>query len=578
MYTDHFGISENPFSIAPDPRYLFMSEGHREALAHLIYGMRGDSGFVLLTGEVGTGKTTICRCLLEQLPEGSNLAIIFNPKVTALELLATICDELSIEYPDNNASIKIFIDNINSFLLAANARGEKTVLIIDEAQNLETDVLEQVRLLTNLETNQHKLLQVIMLGQPELLKVLSRPNLRQLEQRITARYHLGPLSKQESESYVAHRLNVAGFNSQPFSRACIKKLYKLTGGVPRLINILCDRALLGTYVQGKNTVDRSTLSKAAQEVFGSTSEQRQRKMNTFQTILFGLLVFLVGGAALAAAFYKYELHRPITDSTPKVNGEGPPPNDGEMTALKSQAESPAVQNHTPIDPTVSDQKKSASQSKVLPGISSLHWPASQPKKLSQELGYKVLFDQWGALFTSEADGGNACDQAELFGLRCLQLRGSLKSLQELNRPAMLRLFDDQNEEYYATLTGIQDETAMLHLGAEPRRVALQDIAAQWFGHYILLWRPPPDYDEPVLPGYKGEIVHWLTQKLAAVSHQPIDHQENFIFSERLVKQLKKFQFDEMLTPDGVAGPQTLIHLNSALGLDVPTLVDRREDH
>src|SRR4030067_2403998 len=202
MYNDYFGLKETPFSIAPDPRYLYMSEQHREAMAHLIYGFNSDGGFVLLTGEIGTGKTTICRCLLEQMHKNSSIAFIINPKLTVEELLATICDEFGIKYPEGNTSIKVFVDLINAFLLDANAKGYKCLLIIDEAQNLNADVLEQLRLLTNLETNQHKLLQIILLGQPELRDKLSQPELQQLGQRVIATPHLGPLSKKDDTAYV----------------------------------------------------------------------------------------------------------------------------------------------------------------------------------------------------------------------------------------------------------------------------------------------------------------------------------------------------------------------------------------
>ncbi|MEK7238447.1 MAG: AAA family ATPase, partial [Nitrospirota bacterium] len=250
MYKEFFGFVEMPFSIAPDPRYLYMSEQHREALAHLIYGFKSDGGLVLLTGEIGTGKTTVCRCLLEQTHENSVIAFIINPKLTVAELLATICDEFGIKYPEGNASIKVFVDLINMFLLDAHAKGYKCLLIIDEAQNLSADVLEQLRLLTNLETNQHKLLQIILLGQPELRDKLSQPELRQLAQRIIARYHLGPLSKKDVAAYVTHRLSIAGVRNELFPASTINTLFRLSKGVPRLINVLCDRALLGTFVQG----------------------------------------------------------------------------------------------------------------------------------------------------------------------------------------------------------------------------------------------------------------------------------------------------------------------------------------
>ena len=267
MYQSYFGLAEEPFSIAPDPRYLYMSQRHQEALAHLLYGVNAGGGFVLLTGEVGAGKTTVCRCFLEQIPASCDVAYIFNPKLTVAELLSTICAEFGIACPPGNTSIKVYIDCINTYLLDAHAKGRHTVLIIDEAQNLSADVLEQLRLLTNLETNQRKLLQIILLGQPELAAMLAQPELRQLAQRVIARYHLGPLDRHEVAAYVLHRLEVAGAQRQLFPAALMGSLYRLSRGIPRIINVLCDRALLGAYSQSKERVDRATLKQAAYEVF-----------------------------------------------------------------------------------------------------------------------------------------------------------------------------------------------------------------------------------------------------------------------------------------------------------------------
>ncbi len=293
MYKEYFGLKEDPFSIAPDPQFLYMSGRHREALAHLIYGMKADSGFVLLTGEVGTGTTTVCRCLLGQIPENSEIAFILNPKLSVIELLETICDELGISYPKGNSSIKIYIDLINIYLLDAHSQGKQTVLIIDEAQNLSVDVLEQIRLLTNLETDKRKLLQVIMLGQPELNRILDRSEMRQLAQRVTARYHLEPLSKNEIDGYLSHRLAVAGVERPLFPQVTVNKLYRLTGGVPRLINLLCDRALLGAYVKGLNVVSPQLLIVAASEVFGKTNASRGEKGSLWQWLVVALLSLIL---------------------------------------------------------------------------------------------------------------------------------------------------------------------------------------------------------------------------------------------------------------------------------------------
>ncbi|MFB8829146.1 ExeA family protein [Azotobacter sp. CWF10] len=265
-----------------------MSERHREALAHLLYGLQIDGGFVLLTGEVGTGKTTLCRCLLEQVPEHCDIAFIFNPKLSRLELLKTLCEELHIALPEGVRSLKTLFDRLNAHLLEGNARDRKTVLIIDEAQNLSAEVLELLRLLTNLETDRHKLLQIILLGQPELRDLVAREDMRQLAQRIVARYHLEPLSGPEVGAYVRHRLAVAGTRAALFAPPLLERLYRLSGGTPRLINVLCDRALLGAYVQGKAAVDRATLDSAAREVLGP--RRRPRRPATLAAVLgIGLL-------------------------------------------------------------------------------------------------------------------------------------------------------------------------------------------------------------------------------------------------------------------------------------------------
>ena len=303
MYAAHFGLKREPFSIAPDPRYLFMSERHREALAHLLYGVRGGGGFVLLTGEIGAGKTTVCRCFLEQVPKRCNVAYIFNPKLTALELLQSVCEEFRIEvhaHAAGGATLKDHVDALNEFLLRTHATGQNNVLIIDEAQNLSIDVLEQLRLLTNLETNERKLLQIILIGQPELRDMLLKPELEQLAQRVVARFHLDPLAEEETAHYIKHRLSVAGMHGLiPFDRDARHRIFEITRGVPRRINLLCDRALLGAYASGRQRVDKAIVEKAAREVFDARAAdtpwwQRRQLALAAASVTLGMTLVVAG--------------------------------------------------------------------------------------------------------------------------------------------------------------------------------------------------------------------------------------------------------------------------------------------
>lgn len=514
MYQSYFGLTDVPFSIAPDPRYLYMSQRHQEALAHLLYGVNGGGGFVLLTGEVGAGKTTVCRCLLEQIPECCDVAYIFNPRQTVAELLSSICAEFGIQSPADNTSVKVFVDCINTYLLDAHARGRHTVLIIDEAQNLTADVLEQMRLLTNLETNQRKLLQIILLGQPELAQMLARPELSQLAQRIIARYHLGPLTRQEVAAYVQHRLGVSGTQRQLFPATLMRRVYRLSGGIPRMINVLCDRALLGTYVQGRERVDRATLMQAAREVFHRPAARMRP-----------LLVILLAGMVLAAVPYL-----PVAPVQVKP------------MHIKPVAALPAA----------------------------LEWPSAEPIAQSEAQAYAALFRAWGA----EYQGIGDCVQAEATGLGCRTARGGLDELRQLNRPAILFMHDSQGQEFYATLTRLDGQSATFSIGRETRVVALVALADQWSGDYTLLWRMPPVASRKIKPGERGPNVEWLSHQLAKISGKAAQSGKDLMFDETLVRQVKQFQLVQGLTPDGTVGFQTMMRLSSAADLTAPKLLQK----
>ena len=528
MYQQYFGLTDAPFSIAPAPRYLYMSQRHQEALAHLLYGVNGDGGFVLLTGEVGTGKTTVSRCLLEQIPENCDVAYIFNPKLTVEELLSTICVEFGIPCPDGQASNKDYVDRINAYLLEAHAKGRRAVLIIDEAQNLSAEVLEQMRLLTNLETNERKLLQIILLGQPELLDMLARPELRQLAQRIIARYHLGPLNKAEVAAYVRHRLEVAGTQHALFPDALIGPLYRLSGGVPRLINVVCDRALLGTFVQGKERVDRATLAQAAREVLPRTGTPRKLR----HALALGLL--LLSGGALA------------------------------LLALQWPAPQPAPARHAALPATEPVAvKPGAKVAAALPA--QLTWPTDTPLAHSETLANTALLRAWGA----DYQGGNLCLQAQGLGLQCRSGRAGLDELRRLNRPAVLRLRDAQGREFQATLLQLGPQSATFSVASRSASVKLDALATQWAGHYTLLWRMPAVVRGPIRPGTAGREVQWLREQFARLHGKALD--TNPLFDAGLLQQVKQFQLDQGLVPDGSVGPETLIRLVSVVERDAPRL-------
>ena len=427
------------------------------------------------------------------------------------------------------------MDRINAYLLDAYTRGRNTVLIIEEAQNLGADLLEQIRLLTNLETNRQKLLQIIMIGQPELGEMLSRPELRQLSQRITARYHLRPLSKDEVAAYVKHRLSIAGADGQLFPPSTLDTLFRLSGGIPRLINLLCDRSLLGAYAQGKKQVDKPTLIKADTEIFGGPGVRGRAGKRPAFAVAGAVLILFV---AVLAVYLNYEeLSAPVNSST---------------TVQKERIAEAGLEGPEP---------------------SFLSWPEDQPVARSRELSYQALFELWDATHEPRQDAA-ACQQAQAQGLSCLHKRGSLSSLQQLNRPAVLKLSDDEGREYYATVTKLRRRTATFIVGGEVRTVSVREIADRWSGDYTILWRRPPLYKRDIQPGDQGAMVQWLSTRLALVHGRTVQIQEKEVFDDALVKEVKRFQVAEGLVPDGIVGPRTLIHLNTAVDSKVPLLTDK----
>ncbi len=585
MYNEYFGFKEAPFSIAPDPRYLYMTSQHRDALAHLVYGLNSEGGCILLTGEVGTGKTTICRCLLEQLPDQANVALVLNPKVNEIELLETICDELKISYPTDadstNNSLKTYTDRIYTYLIESNRNNEKTVLIIDEAQNLDSKVLEQLRLLTNLETHQRKLLQIIILGQPELLDILAKTEMRQLAQRITARFHLQPLTRHEVKAYVSHRLAVAGQNIQLFPENSIKLLFKLSKGIPRLINILCDRALLGAYVENHYAVSPPVLKKAAKEVFGELKNVEQHQKN--KRWLYPLAIFSSISIIAIVAFIlfnprsysdiKHEQaaaasEAAINDSLVKLYEE----------AQAEEAQTTTVAIHDDTDELLSEDIKPQEEIQR-PTLSATIATGTNQNSIDEILddasnnpasAYQDLFKAWGEHYNANTKT-TACKQAETYSLNCLYKHGNINSLKIHNRPAVLTLINAQGKTLYITITSIDDDFATVYSNNTKYIIKLEDLDKYWYGQFILLWNKPEKYSSIITPGDRGDIINWINIQLTKINNSQPSSIIN-TYDDFLIEKIKTFQSEHGLTADGIVGPVTIIHLNTRSGMDTPSLI------
>ena len=549
MYTQFFGLTQEPFSIAPDPRYLFMSERHREALAHLLYGVRGGGGFVLLTGEIGAGKTTVCRCFLEKIPKRCNVAYIFNPKLTVEELLRSVCDEFRVPYPRANGgtpSIKDYVDALNAFLLRMHAIGQSNVLIIDEAQNLSADVLEQLRLLTNLETNERKLLQIVLIGQPELRKMLARPELEQLAQRVIARYHLAALSEPEAVQYIRHRLGVAGLNAAvPFEPAALARIHTLSRGVPRRINLLCDRAMLGAYSLGQNRIGRDIVDKAAGEVFEKPAA-RPPAPRAWRYATLSLALLLVAGLWYVVS----------------VDGDPLPWRARSATAAKDAAKAaPAPATAPPaaaIKPIITATPTSTAERKPAPAAKDTLQAVP-----SEDAAVRELASAWGA----ELGEGEACTVAQRQRLRCFRSRAGLALVRRLDRPVVLAL-DDGGKPGYATLRALSADSATLTAGGTKQVVPLEALAQIWKGEFLTLWSMPAGYNGSSGKNETDPPAEWLAARLAKIDGGPAGGADA---GEPLKTRIVAFQQKQGLTADGVPGPITMMRLNRATGVEEPRL-------
>lgn len=571
MYAAYFGLTENPFTLTPDPRFLFMSQRHREALAHLLYGMGEQGGFVLLTGEVGTGKTTLCRSLLDQVPEDVEVALILNPKQSATELVASVCDELGVSYPEGTESLKILIDLLNRHLLTVHSQGRRTVLIIDEAQNLSTDVLEQVRLLTNLETPTRKLLQILLIGQPELQSMMDKPELRQLGQRITARYHLTPLQLHETIAYIQHRLEVGGAKRPIFTKGALRRVHALSKGVPRLINTICDRALLGAYARKRERISRRLVQKAAFEVMGGHNAMGRARAVGWAVVLTFLCVLTAGvyldhwslfpgksgvvGQHLPHKALEAGAENSVKNAKNKANVFGKEPADMETNV------SPLASKKDKRPLMSGNSKKSAAEIPVR--LFDLLIRGELPA--GEESAFEVMGECWGVSYR-ELAGETPCDRLAKADLSCLSGSGNWTTLSHLNRPAVIELMSEDGRRYHVPVVALDGEAVTVVLKGQEVTVDRFWLDPLWYGDYTVLWRRPPIEALLLKEGDRGGDVQWLRAKLDLVegvdpkrTPQPLSP----LFDESLKERVQRFQRNHSVRADGVVGEQTLIQLNAA---------------
>ena len=524
MYASFFGLNEKPFSITPDPRYLFLSERHAEALAHLVYGINEAGGFIQLTGEVGTGKTTVIRSLLARAPQNAELALILNPRMEDAEFILTVCEELGIGVPDDAlGSVKELSDILNRYLLRAHAEGRRVVLVVDEAQNLTPELLEQVRMLTNLETESQKLLQIILIGQPELRDVLSRYDLRQVAQRVTGRYHLQPLTRSETAAYVKHRLRVAGATADLFSPAALRQLHHASGGVPRLINIIADRALLGGYTEDRHEISASMVRKAAGEVFDRRVAPRWLPW----VAVAATVAVIAGGVA------SWLLLRGDSLVSPPVLAVGPVP--------------------APVAPTPEPAPPPAPAPKTLAEV-------LRGARTDTDTAYAQLFALWNGSY--RAGGEDACTQALRQGLECVVSKGGLDAVQRFDRPALIDVVAE-GMTHRVVLATIGPDQAELQVGETRERVRLAELAAAWSGDFVLLWRPPELDTRALSLGMRGTPVKALRERLQQWAGRPVGT-GNDSFDTDLEREVREFQQRRGLDVDGIAGVQTQVALDAAL--------------
>ena len=575
MYLEFFGISDKPFQITPDTRFLYLTPRHRDGLAHLLYGADEAGGFILLTGEVGTGKTMLCRSVLEQMPEHVNVALILNPRQSSKELIASICDELNIPYRRSTTSLKYLVDRLNLYLLKQHAQGRRTVLVVDEAQNLRAEVLEQIRLLTNLEVATQKLLQIILIGQPELQAILARPELRQLTQRITARFHLTPLSKEETAAYIRHRLQIVGFKGELFSKGAINTVHQLSEGVPRLVNNICERSMMGAYGENVHRIDRNLVRKAAGEVL-----QPAERFQPMQWVAGGAIA--AGAAALLLSIWgllpsaSQESYANTSTEMDSTNTETL----ASQTIVEDKTVEAAQQLVAKSSPTTDTPQAKSIVEPVVPQQRTFTEPVNKVKQKNESFlklinngnlrtgnnkAFTTLFSYWGFSYP-ELTGETACERATSAQLSCIFGKAGWDEIRQHNRPAVLEIINAAGKRKQIVVLALQGNQVSLNIGGKVVTTETKSVDPYWYGNYLLLWRPPPAGSNVLKEGLIGKDVAWLRDQLDRIEGKPVstDQRKKLSFDPTLKWRVMEFQRIRGLNVDGVAGRETMIELNSAV--------------
>lgn len=528
MYKQHFGFTELPFSIVPNSRFLYQSPRHKEAILRLTAGLGEGGGFAMLTGEVGTGKTTVARAMLNALDNNVHAGLILNPTFSNLELLEAICDEFGLEY-QADSSLKQLNHVIHEFLLSNHANGIQTLLVIDEAQHLSAEVLEQLRLLTNLETESQKLLKVLLIGQPELQHKLTMPQLRQLAQRITGRYHLLPLEASETANYIRFRLELAGGDKQLFSAKALKLIAQQTSGIPRLINLVCDAALKQAYGLGENPPNFSSVQAACYEVMSFQANFQPAKSHSAKPVYLTYAAAAVIGALLAVGSYLY---------TPRL-----------------------------IEPAMAEWGE-------------LNYPAQPAEVIEKEVFPEFLTQQLSLASDFEAGVGDLykvwgfkpsmldklCLQENEGAFRCESLSGDIQTLRAANTPVLLTL-EHEGVMSFAVLYRLNHQVAQLLIGDKNIELPLARLDQLWNGEYHRIWRRY--WQQTLKVGMSGETIALLDDRLSQVLGQP--NSSNNVYDQALQDKVKAFQRWQGLTVDGIAGKKTLQRLEEVAQVDAPTL-------